>query len=73
MYLGCRLTSTTGISSTTKEQVGVFAHTRRGLTLPPEEGVVAIEAILGEPDLSAGCPERHTSQPTYYKVDLASQ
>ncbi len=36
----------------TKEQVGFFAHTRRGLTLPPEEGVVAIEAILGEPDLS---------------------
>jgi hypothetical protein len=36
----------------TKKQVGVFAHTGRGLTLPPEEGVVAIEAILGEPDLS---------------------
>ena len=36
----------------TKEQVGAFAHTRQGLALPPEEGVAAIEAILGEPDLS---------------------
>lgn len=34
-----------------KEQVGAFARTRQGLAIPPEEGLDAIEAILGAPDL----------------------
>jgi acyl transferase domain-containing protein len=34
-----------------KEQVAAYAHTRKGLSLSPEEGLAAIEAILGQPTL----------------------
>ncbi|MEQ8825280.1 MAG: SDR family NAD(P)-dependent oxidoreductase [Filomicrobium sp.] len=35
----------------TKEQVAAFAHTRQGLAMPVDDGLAAIEAILGEPSL----------------------
>jgi hypothetical protein len=34
-----------------KEQVGAYAQTRAGMSIAPEEGLAAIEAILGEPSL----------------------
>jgi hypothetical protein len=34
-----------------KEQVGAFVHTRKGLSIPPEDGLAIIEAVLGTPGL----------------------
>lgn len=34
-----------------KQQTGAYAQTRAGLSIAPEEGLAAIEAILGEPSL----------------------
>jgi len=35
-----------------KEQVAAYAHTRAQLAMPVEDGLAAIEAILGQPDIS---------------------
>ncbi|MCH9807192.1 MAG: SDR family NAD(P)-dependent oxidoreductase [Alphaproteobacteria bacterium] len=35
----------------TKEQVAAYAHTRQGLALSSDEGLAAIDAILGRPNL----------------------